>query len=170
MWCKVNVSLLDQYLFNIYNGMVTLTSSRDKYWRGQPKFRRNPIFHLCDIHRQGMFAGIHFPACLALTKGWKLFLPATWECGMLNSQVYHRAVCKTEPEKHFSVSVATEFYSLCPYCCPEGEKQSPGGCSSLWVSAYLGVRLSVVLLSKTIKWEETITRVVMEVMNLGPSF
>lgn len=132
--------------------------------------RWNPVFHLCATHRQFIDKGcplVPIPRliyCNGVVLMKELFLPATWSVGwgspwwtagqFANCRVQEAFIC------------ICRCCTLPPHPCCAALKDQNEACSSLWMSAYLGVRLSIVWLSKTIKWEETITRVVVGVMNL----
>lgn len=172
MCCKVKASLLDEYLSSLHNEAVTIMypCTKDNTAQANRNSRRNPIFHLCATHRQCIDKGCPPVPIPSLSCFWFNLMGWYWwksyffpHLGV--SPVNCRAVCKLPSLRGTYLYLSLLYFTpLVPVSA--ALKDQNKACSSLWMSAYLRVRLSIVWLSRTIKWEETITRVVTGVMNL----
>lgn len=135
--------------------------------------RWNPVFHLCATHRQCIDKGSPLVPIPSLSCFWFNVMGWYWWKSYFFQQlgVWDEEV-PGEPQGSLQTVESKRLDSICrcctlpPHPCCAALKDQNKACSSLWMSAYLGVRLSIVWLSKTIKWEETTTRVVMGGMNL----
>lgn len=165
MSCKVKATLLDKYLSSLHNEAVAITypCTKDNTAQAKRNSRRNPVFQLCATHRQCIDKGCPLVPIPSLSRFWFNLMGCYWwksyffpHLGV--SPVNHRAVCKLSSLRGTYLYLSLLYFPpLIPVAA--ALKDQNKACSSLWMSAYLGVRLSIVWLSKTIKWEETITRV-----------